>query len=68
MGMMAFTQAQVDVLEAAIASGALEVRYGDKLVRYQSASEMKATLRRMKLELGQIQPEAKIFPKFSKGF
>jgi len=37
---MAFTQAQLDALEAAIASGTLEVRYGDKTVRYQSTSDM----------------------------
>jgi hypothetical protein len=37
---MAFTQTQLDALETAIASGTLEVRYGDKTVRYQSTSDM----------------------------
>jgi hypothetical protein len=37
---MAFTQAQLDALEAAIASGTLEVRTGDKSVRYHSPGEM----------------------------
>lgn len=37
---MAFTQAQLDALETAIASGTLEVRYGNKTVRYQSTSDM----------------------------
>ena len=37
---MAFTQTQLDALEAAIASGTLEVRLGDKLVRYQTINEM----------------------------
>lgn len=37
---MAFTQSQLDVLEAAIASGTLEVRVGDKLVRYQSLADL----------------------------
>jgi hypothetical protein len=37
---MAFTQTQLDALEAAIASGTLEVRIGDKLVRYQTTNEM----------------------------
>ncbi len=32
---MAFSQANLDALEAAIASGTLEVRMGDRLVRYQ---------------------------------
>jgi hypothetical protein len=37
---MAFTQSQLDTLEAAIASGTLEVRTGDKSVRYHSLDEM----------------------------
>jgi hypothetical protein len=37
---MAFSQAQLDALEAAIASGTLEVRVGDKLVRYQTTADM----------------------------
>ena len=37
---MAFTQSQLDALEAAIASGTLEVRTGDKSVRYHSLNEM----------------------------
>jgi len=37
---MAFTQTQLDALEAAIAAGTIEVRVGDKLIRYQSTREM----------------------------
>ena len=37
---MAFTQSQLDALEAAIASGSVEVRTGDKSVRYHSLDEM----------------------------
>lgn len=37
---MAFTQEQLDALEAAIASGTLEVRVGDKVVRYQTTADM----------------------------
>lgn len=37
---MAFSQAQLDALEAAIATGTLEVRTGDKSVRYQSTADM----------------------------
>ena len=37
---MAFSQAQLDALEAAIASGTLEVRTDDKSVRYHSLDEM----------------------------
>ena len=37
---MAFTQSQLDALESAIASGTLEVRMGDKLVRYQNTADL----------------------------
>ena len=37
---MAFTQTQLDALEAAIASGTLIVHYGDKMVRYQTTADM----------------------------
>lgn len=37
---MAFTQTQLDALETAIASGTLEVRMGDRLVRYQNTADM----------------------------
>jgi len=35
-----FTQEQLTALEAAIASGTLEVYYGDKKVKYQTITEM----------------------------
>jgi hypothetical protein len=37
---MAFTQAQLDALDEAIATGSLEVRYGDKTVKYRALDEM----------------------------
>lgn len=37
---MAFSQAQLDALEAAIATGTLELRIGDKLIRYQTTADM----------------------------
>jgi len=37
---MAFTQTQLDALEAAIATGTLIVHYGDKMVRYQTTVDM----------------------------
>lgn len=55
---MAFTQQQHDQLEAAIAQGALEVRYGDKKVVYQSLDNMLRVLKLMKLDLGLISPDA----------
>ena len=37
---MAFSQSQLDALEAAIATGTLEIRVGDKLIRYQTTADM----------------------------
>lgn len=48
---MAFTQQQITALEAAIASGTLSVRYGDRQVTYQSLSEMRRLLRQMRGEI-----------------
>ena len=41
---MAYTQAQRDALEAAIASGALTVRYGETSTTYRSLAEMRQVL------------------------
>ena len=37
---MAFSCQQLELLEAAIASGTLEVRIGDKFVRYQNTTDL----------------------------
>lgn len=37
---MAFSQSQLDALEAAIAEGTLMVKYADKSVTYRSLAEM----------------------------
>lgn len=63
-----YTQAQLDALNAAIAQGALQVRYGDKHVIYRSMDEMLRLRDLMKRELGQVSNNQKIFPNFSKGF
>ena len=48
---MAYTQTQIDELRDAIATGALSVKHGDKLVTHRSLEEMIATLTRMEAEL-----------------
>jgi hypothetical protein len=48
---MAWTQADVDALKAAIATGARSVRYGDKTVEYRSLDEMRQVLRDMQDEV-----------------
>jgi len=47
---MAWTQTQIDTLQAAIASGVLTVRYADRSVTYQSLSEMRSLLTEMRRE------------------
>ena len=37
---MSFTQDQLNALDAAIATGALIVHYGDKYIRYQTTADM----------------------------
>lgn len=48
---MAYTQDQVDRLEAAIAEGAVRVRYADREVTYRNLDEMRQTLGTMKASL-----------------
>jgi hypothetical protein len=42
---MAFTQAQIDALKAAIALGVTQVSYQGRTTTYRSLDEMKAALR-----------------------
>lgn len=48
---MAYTQSDIDDLKAAIASGALRVRYADgREIQYRSLAEMRETLGIMQAE------------------
>jgi hypothetical protein len=49
---VAFTQEQLDSIEAAIAEGALTVQYQDKRVTYRSLEEMWAIRGRIRKALG----------------
>jgi hypothetical protein len=48
---MAYTAAQLTALESAIASGALTVRYADKMVTYRSLDEMLSLQRVMTADI-----------------
>jgi len=48
---MAFTQAQLDALEAAIGLGVKRVKYGDKETEYQSLDDMLKLRDKMAAEL-----------------
>jgi len=49
---VAFTQSQLDALEAAIAQGTTKVKYQDREVDYRSLSEMLQLLNLIKQEMG----------------
>lgn len=48
---MAWVQADIDALKAAIASGQLMVRSGDRMVTYRGMAEMKEALALMEAEV-----------------
>jgi hypothetical protein len=48
---MAYTQAHLDALEAALARGERRVTFGDKTVEYRSVEELKAAIDAVKREL-----------------
>ena len=65
---MAYTQTQLDTLEAAIAQGSLEVWYGDKKVVYRNLAEMLQIRDMMRKDLGIVsKTDSRKFANFSKG-
>jgi hypothetical protein len=65
---MAFSQEQLDALEAAIAEGALVVKYADKQITYRSLSEMMQIRDMIRRKLGLLDSGAgRIYPSVSKG-
>ena len=55
---MAYTQQQLDLLDAAIAQGALTVEYADKKVTYRSLAEMMSIRNLMLSNLGITKPNS----------
>lgn len=55
---MAFTQEQIEALEAAIATGTLKVKYADREVTYQDTASMLKALAVMKGEVAAAAGEA----------
>jgi putative IMPACT (imprinted ancient) family translation regulator len=48
---MAYTQAHLDALEAALAKGEKRVTFADKTVEYRSIDELQAAIRAVKRDL-----------------
>ncbi|MCO7576178.1 MULTISPECIES: phage head-tail joining protein [Pseudomonas chlororaphis group] len=67
---MAFTLEQYESLKAAVAEGALSVRYADKSVTYRSLDEMLRLLKLMATELGlnANNDGGRRYTSFSKGY
>jgi len=65
-----FTQIQLAALTAAIAEGALKVKYQDREVTYHSLSDMLKLRQQMRDELGLVEPadRNRRYAQFSKGF
>lgn len=65
---MAYTTEQLNALDAAIAEGALTVKYQDKMVTYRSLDEMMRIRKLMRDELGlNGSSRGRTFASFSKG-
>lgn len=65
---MAWTQSQLTAIEAAIALGAMKVKYEDREVTYHSLAEMLRLRDMMRAELGQTTPGRRlIHAAYSKG-
>lgn len=63
-----FTQDNITALEQAIATGALEVWYGDKRVKYRTLDEMKEILAIMKEALDQtLKPKRRHYADYNSG-
>lgn len=65
---MAWTAEQISKLEAAIATGALTVRYADRLVTYRSLDEMQRLLQDMRDEVNGTVRVRRIRVDSTKGF
>lgn len=66
--MSAFTQEDYDALCRTIASGSLEVRYGDRTEKYRSLDEMMRIKKMMAEELGITRRPNRVIAAFDKGF
>lgn len=60
---MAYTQADLDALESALAKGERRVTFGDKTVEYRSVEELKAAIREVKRELDRLNSQAGLSPR-----
>lgn len=66
--MAKYTTQEYQTLVAAKATGALEVEYGDKKVKYRSIEHINAIIADMEIDLGLAKPKnGRVYASFSKG-
>lgn len=65
---MAFSQAQLDAIEDAIASGSMSVSYEGKSVTYRSLDDMLRVRAIIRSALGLTNPPATIFVEHNRGY
>lgn len=65
---MSWTQADLDELDKAIATGVTEVQYSDRRVRYRSLNEMTRIRNMIARELGKTQKPRRTTPVHDRGF
>lgn len=65
---MAVTQADIDALELAIASGLKKVKFSDRENEYRDLDEMKEILRGMKAQLSGSRREPYRYTSFNRGY
>ena len=59
---MAYTQAHLDALEAALVKGEKRVTFGDKTVEYRSVEELKEAIRAVERGLAEQAAQTGIIP------
>ena len=59
---MAYTQADLEALQAALAKGEKRVSFGDKTVEYRSVEELQAAIRQVKRDLFEQAVDTGLWP------
>lgn len=59
---MAYTQAHLDALQAALAMGEKRVSFADKTVEYRSVDELKAAIREVKRSIAEEAAATGLWP------
>ncbi len=59
---MAYTQEQLDALQAALAKGEKRVTFADKTVEYRTVDELKAAIRDVKADLHRQAVDTGLWP------